>query len=205
MLELLIGQIPEAIFFALFMIYAKGLKEKRILFVILMVVEYLLLKRILSYNVWFQILYTFMTFVILKILYKEKSQIIDIFTFTIASLIMGIIESILYFIIWKTINNYIIFVILVKFIYILFFTFFHNKLYKIQDLYKKLWNRKINNTIKMKSATFRCINIVSFNIIFYLINLCMIFMNLQNGGVDIWEVGTAGGLYIAQNMENNNS
>ena len=183
MLELLIGQIPEAIFFALFMIYAKGLKEKRILFVILMVVEYLLLKRILSYNVWFQILYTFMTFVILKILYKEKSQIIDIFTFTIASLIMGIIESILYFIIWKTINNYIIFVILVKFIYILFFTFFHNKLYKIQDLYKKLWNRKINNTIKMKSATFRCINIVSFNIIFYLINLCMIFMNLQNGGV----------------------
>ena len=44
MLELLIGQIPEAIFFALFMIYAKGLKEKRILFIVLMIVEYLLLK-----------------------------------------------------------------------------------------------------------------------------------------------------------------
>ena len=187
MLELLIGQIPEAIFFSLFMIYAKGLKEKRVLFTILMVIEYLLLKSFIHYNIWFQILYTFMTFIILKILYKEKSQITDIFTFTIASLIMGIVEGTLYFIVWKTINNYIIFVVLVKIIYILFFIFFHKKLHKIQSLYKILWNRKqdTNNKskIRIKSTTFRCINIVLFNIIFYLINLCMIFMSIQNGGV----------------------
>ena len=41
MLELIIGQIPEAIYFALFMIYAKGLKEKRILFTVLMVNRYI--------------------------------------------------------------------------------------------------------------------------------------------------------------------
>jgi hypothetical protein len=31
-LEILLGQIPEAIFFSIFMIYVKGLKEKRVLF-----------------------------------------------------------------------------------------------------------------------------------------------------------------------------
>ena len=44
MLELFLGQIPEAIFFSLFMIYTKRLKEKRILFTVLMTIEYLLLK-----------------------------------------------------------------------------------------------------------------------------------------------------------------
>lgn len=58
MLELIIGQIPEAIFFSLFMIYAKGLKEKRILFTVLMVVEYLLIKHFISFDICFQIAYT---------------------------------------------------------------------------------------------------------------------------------------------------
>ena len=73
MIDLVIGQIPEAVFFSLFMIYAKGIKEKRIIFTILMVIEYVFLKYIahLNYNIWFQILYTFMSYLILKILYKE--------------------------------------------------------------------------------------------------------------------------------------
>lgn len=39
MLELFLGQIPEAIYFALFMIYAKNLKTKRLLYTILMILE----------------------------------------------------------------------------------------------------------------------------------------------------------------------
>ena len=52
-LELFLGQIPEAIYFSLFMIYAKDLKEKRILFTILMIAEYLLLIYALPFNSWF--------------------------------------------------------------------------------------------------------------------------------------------------------
>lgn len=37
LLEIFLGQIPEAIYFALFMIFAKDLKEKRILYILLMV------------------------------------------------------------------------------------------------------------------------------------------------------------------------
>lgn len=50
MLQLFLGQIPEAIFLALFMIYAKGLKEKRLLFIFLMIIEYLLTKYAFQFN-----------------------------------------------------------------------------------------------------------------------------------------------------------
>ena len=83
MLELLLGQIPEAIYFALFMIFTKELKTKRILYTILMVIEYVLLKFFIEYNIWFQVAYTIIQFLILKLLYKEKAQVTDIFTFGI--------------------------------------------------------------------------------------------------------------------------
>ena len=180
MLELLLGQIPEAIFFALFMIYAKGLKEKRILFTILMIIEYSLLKQFIHFNIWFQIIYTFMSFIILKILYKEKAQITDIFTFSIASIIL-IVSSILSFLLFQpnmilvsTINRVIIFFIIIK---------FHNRLYKIQNIYKKLWNRNDKEQKKIKSTTFRCLNLVIFNITFYFLNLLMLYSIYYNSFV----------------------
>ena len=128
MLELLLGQIPEAIFFALFMIYAKGLKEKRMLFIILMVVEYLLLKYSFKYNWLFQIGYMITTFLTLKVLYKGKSQIIDVFILLIAYIIM-IVSSILCFTI--SLGNVIIATIINRIIIFLFIFLLKDKLIKI--------------------------------------------------------------------------
>ena len=175
MLQLFLGQIPEAIYFALFMIFTKELKEKRILFIVLMILEYILLKQFIHFNIWFQIIYTFMTFVILKVLYKEKSQIIDIFTFTIASIILMVIDVPLYVIINPIFNNYIIFVIIERIIVFTLLFSLRNKLPKIQNIYKKLWNRNDKEKKKMKSTTFRSLNVVVFNMTFYLINLIILF------------------------------
>lgn len=183
MLELLLGQIPEAIYFALFMIFTKELKSKRFLYIVLMIAEYLLLKHFIIYNIWFQIAYTIAQFIILKILYKEKAQITDIFTFTIASIVLMLFCISLYFIVWKTVNNYMVYVILNRICIFLFLIIFRKKLPKIQKLYKKLWNRNDTANKKMKSATFRALNLVVFNIMFYIINICMIFIIYQNGGV----------------------
>lgn len=183
MLEILIGQIPEAIYFSLFMIFAKNLKSKRILFTALMVAEYLLLKQFINFNIWFQIIYTFMTFVILKVLYKEKAQVTDIFTFAIGSVVLMIISIVSYFIVWKTVNIYYVALALNRILIILFLILTYNKLYKIQNLYKRFWNRNDKIKKKMKSTTFRALNLVIFNIMFYIINICMIFIIRQNGGV----------------------
>ena len=50
-LQLLLGQIPEAIYFALFMIFTKRLDKKQILFTVLMIIEYILLF-IFYYNLY---------------------------------------------------------------------------------------------------------------------------------------------------------
>ena len=183
MLELLLGQIPEAIYFALFMIFTKELKSKRFLYIVLMIAEYLLLKHFIEFSIWFQIAYTLIQFIILKILYKEKTQVTDIFTFAIASIILILSCGILYFLVWKTINNYIVYVVLNRMFLMLFLIIFHNKLHKIQDLYKLLWNRNDKKKTKMKSTTFRAVNLVIFNIMFYIINLGMIFTLFIGRGV----------------------
>ena len=182
-LEEILGQIPKAKYFSLFMIYTKRLKEKRILFIVLMIVEYLLLKHFISFNIWFQISYTIITYIILKMLYKDKSQITDIFTFSIASIILILICGILYFPIWFTINNYILYAVLTRIFMFAFLILFNNKLNRIQKIYKLLWNRNDKIKKKIKSTTFRSLNIVIFNIMFYIINIGMIFTIFLNGGV----------------------
>lgn len=169
--QLLLGQIPETIYFALFMILVKNIKEKRVLFTILMILEYVVLKLAFPFNMWFQVTYTFMTYIILKILYKEKSQIIDIFTFSIGSIILILISagvSILF-------DYNIILVVLSSRILMLMFLFiFRHKLNKIQNLYKLLWNRN-DKPKRIKTTTFRAINTVVFNLLFFIINFGMLY------------------------------
>lgn len=55
-LEILLGQIPEAVYFSLFLIFTKEIKEKRILFTSLMIIEYLLLLYVFPYSIWSHIL-----------------------------------------------------------------------------------------------------------------------------------------------------
>ena len=91
-LELLLGQIPEAVYFSLFMIFTKQLKEKRLLFTIIMILEYVLIQRVIHFNIWLHIIYTIFVYLILKLLYKDKAQVTDIFTFTISSMLLILID-----------------------------------------------------------------------------------------------------------------
>ena len=171
LLEISLGQIPEAIFLALFMIFTKALRKKRVLYVAIMVVEYVLLLNIFPYNWYFHISLTVITFLTLKVLYKEKSQVTDIFILLIAYIVLGVSSVICFLICQKDVliatilNRVIIFGLLFH---------FRNKLYSIQKLYKKFWNRS-NEPKVMKSTTFRSLNIVIFNMIFVLLNACMIY------------------------------
>lgn len=188
MLQLLLGQIPEAIFFALFMIYAKGLKEKRFLFTLLMVVEYLLTKYSFQYSWLFHITYMISVFLTLKLLYKEKSQITDVFILAIGYVVLGI-SCILFSIpmLIGIIKNYTICVILNRIFLIVFLLLFNNKLIKIQNIYKKFWNRNDKIPKKIKTTTFRALNLVVFNALFAILNLCMLYVlyynNIIKGGI----------------------
>lgn len=178
--QLLLGQIPEAIYFALFMIFSKRLDRKRGLFIILMTIEYVLLF-IPALSIWSYILYFVISYIILKLLYKEKSQITDVFTLGIASIILMFISAICYPIA-QLMNNMIIGNLIQKICLFVFLFTTKFKLPKIQNIYKKFWNRNDKIPKLMKSVTFRCINLVLLNIMFYLINGFVLYFIFWYGG-----------------------
>lgn len=168
-------QIPEPVYFSLFLIIGKNIKEKRLLLIAIMIMQYLLLMHIFPFNVWFQLIYTFMSFVNLKVLYKEKTQVTDIFLFAAASLILVVISIFCYAIIYITIRNYVCALIINR---ILIFSVLYFGRNKIRETYKRfcsLWNRH-NNPNKIRSLTLRNISIIIFNLTFWAINLCMAFV-----------------------------
>lgn len=173
-LEIILGQIHEAVYFAVFMISVKELKTRRFIFIISMIMEYLLVLNILPYSIWTHVLYFILAFLLLKILYKEESNVTDIFTLGVASLFMIISCFLLYVIIYFTIHNMLVYVVLQRIILFASIIIFRKKLPNINKLYKKLWNRS-RHSYKMKSTTFRALNLVIFNLSFVLINLGVIF------------------------------
>ena len=174
-LQLLLGQIPEAIYFALFMIFTKRLDKKQILFIILMIIEYILLFNFTLVTIWSHISYFIITYMILRLLYNEKSQITDIFTLGIASIILMLVSGIFYGITYFTFKNIIVCTILAKICLFILLHIFKHKLPLIQNMYKHLWNRNDKIPKLMKSTTFRCINIILFNLMFLLINYYIVF------------------------------
>ena len=148
------------------------------LFIIINVVEYLLLLNAFPFSTKAHIAYFMLFYIELKFLYKDEAQITDVFTLGIASLLMIIINLILYPIAYFF-NNYFIFVMLTRIGLFAALFLLKNKLYIIQNLYYKLWNR--NDKIKklMKSTTFRSMNVVIFNLMFYIINICMLYCILD--------------------------
>ena len=172
MIEILLGQIPEALYFAFFMLFTKKLKTKRTLFIVLMTLEYILLLGALPYSTWSHILYFAVSYIILKLLYRERAQITDVFTLGIASFIL-IIISVAISLLFR--SNIVITIILSRVVMFAVVFGLNYRLNVIQKLYKKLWNRNDKIKKKIKSTTFRAINIIVFNIMFYVINICMIY------------------------------
>ena len=139
---LFLEKILEAIYFSLFLIIGKNLKEKRILFTTLMIFQYLILTSYIEYNIAFQFIYTFMTFLILKIIYKEKAQITDIFLFGAASIILIIFSVCAYLVILYTIKIYFVALILNRILIFSFLYFFKKQIRNLYVKFYSLWNRR---------------------------------------------------------------
>ena len=169
---LILEKVFEAIYFSLFLIFGKGIKNKRLLFIGIMIFQYLILKQFIKFNVLFQIIYTFLSFINLKVLYKDKTQITDIFLFAAGSIFLIFISMLC--VITRYIFNTSYLNVLIFNRIILFMSLFLIK-NKINYFYKKYyenWNRKSKGSvIKIRSLTLRNISLIMFNLMFYVINI----------------------------------
>lgn len=115
-----------------------------------------------------------MSFVNLKVLYKEKAQVTDIFLFATASLILIAISAFCYSLFYATTKNYTSALIINRILMFVVLYFARNKIQSAYKNFCSLWNRH-NNPNKIRSLTLRNISIITFNLMFWFINLGMIF------------------------------
>lgn len=114
-----------------------------------------------------------MTYVNLKVLYKDKAQITDIFLFAVSSVILVIISILCGLILFNKPELYILMLIINRLLMFGFIFIFKNKISNTYNEIIKYWNRNEKHK-KIRSLTLRNISIITFNLMFYIINLCML-------------------------------
>lgn len=168
LISVVLGLLPEVLYFTMFLICTKDIKEKRIKLGLLISIAYVLCMFIQKYKVIYYVLFIALVYAILKLLYKEKTQIIDIFVISISTIPLTLL-SLIYFGINKYFNYY---VLLIFNRILLFLPFiFNNKFNLLYKKYCSLWNR--NDYVKrpIKSITLRNISLIIINLLIFIINI----------------------------------
>ena len=157
----IMGSILQPLYTCLFILNTKKLKEKRISFIILTILDYILIQYSLSFNVGVNsdILFAIIMYLNLKLIYLDKARITDMVTFIISEIILGIVNICSYLILGETIIG-LVFALIIPLLIVIAIK---NKLGSIENFYNKYWNRK-NGKTKIKSITVRgislCITII---------------------------------------------
>lgn len=175
LISILFGLIPEVLFFTLFITCAKGIKKKRIKLFLLMSIAYIICMFIKRYEVFYYCLFVVLIYIILKILYGNKTQIIDIFIINLGFNYVCITSYICFLFLEKDLSNYYYLYIIERII--LFCIFIFRK--SFNSLYKKycaLWNRNDNIKRPIKSITLRNISLITLNIGIVLMDLACIYI-----------------------------
>lgn len=110
----------------------------------------------------------------MKIFYEDKCNVTDIFTLGISSIILGVISMLSYLV---SFGNMICCSIVSRILMFTLIILCKPILPKINNLYRKLWNRG-EHKYKIKSTTFRALNIVVFNLSFAVINILLVLVGL---------------------------
>lgn len=163
LLSILLGLIPESLFFSIFIIGAKHIEEKRACFCILSIGLFILLGMFLAYNLWLYVILTVALFVLMKWLYKS-TEFVDLFLLTIPYLVLALAGYFCYGITAYLPPEYypnLVGLVLNRFFIFIILSALYPHLNKWYNSYKKIWNVHVDN--KIKSITVRNISILLCN------------------------------------------
>lgn len=172
-LNIVFSILPEVLFFTLFLIKTKDLKDKKFRLFMLLAVDYAVYIMLNNYKILNYVSFIILTYVILKLLYKEKAQIIDVFVISYAFLYVSLLAYISFLFIQNNMNLYYIFYILDRIL--LFVPFiFKNRFNKIYKRYCKYWNRNDKANHPIKSITLRNVSLIIVNLAVFLLNIAIL-------------------------------
>lgn len=168
--SILVGTIPDCLFFTFFIIFTKKLTSKKILLFFLILIGYIIFLMICRYNLLLYVLFIIHIYLVLKLLYK--SEIIDIFVvvsayiYMIACCVLGALLTPINYWVGALVNKLLLLTII----------FFKEKLHNIYIKFANNWNRHIG--AKIKSITIRNISILTLNIMIVVLDICIMLSAL---------------------------
>lgn len=179
LISILLGLIPEVLYFTMFLISTKDLKDKKIRLGILISIVYALCMFVQRYESLYYIVFVALVYIILKVLYRTKAQIIDVFVISISSIYVTILAiAALVLLKYTTVNYY--FLMFINRIFLFTPFIFKGKFNIFYKKYCKLWNRNDNEIRPIKSITLRNISLISLNLLIVIINIsCLYILNLK--------------------------
>lgn len=173
LVSILLGMIPEVLYFTLFLIYTKDLKDKKFRLFGLVTIAYIICIMISQYKILYYTTFIFLIYGILKLLYKNKAQITDIFAFSVSIIYLTILSLLIY--LPKDIVQYYI-ILLVNRILLFIPFIFRNKFNITYKKYYSLWNRNYEKKQPVKSITLRNISLIVINCIIFIINIICLYI-----------------------------
>lgn len=172
LISIFLGLLPEVLYFTLFLVYTKNLKEKRLKLFLLLAIGYIALIMICRYQLLFYLGYIVYIYLVNKFLYK--AHISDLFVISLSSVYLTATS----FIAFKITENYYLAYIINRIILYLIFIF-RDKFNNLYKTYRNLWNRNENN--KIKSITLRNTSLLVINIFIIVLNsIIIIALNYFN-------------------------
>lgn len=170
LISIILGLIPEVLYFTLFISYTKNLKEKRLKLFLLISIAYFLCMLIQQYTLSYYLLLVVLMYLSSKLLYKDKVQIIDFFVFSISTIYLTVLSYICFLFLRDDMSNYWLLYAIDR-VFLIFIFIFKNKFNVLYKKYCKLWNRNDKENRPIKSITLRNISLI-------IINLAIILMNI---------------------------
>lgn len=170
----IIGAVLQPIYFSLFIFYAKGIENKRLAYITIMIFETVFLRLVLKMydGINFELIYSVLAFVVLKLLYKKKARIPDFITFILAVLTLGVISVITVMILGVNIYS----VMIANTLAMLIIFLLRHKLIKIDAFYNKFWNRHSDKRM-LKSVTIRGFSSTLTVLVFIAMHFWLIYVN----------------------------
>lgn len=169
LISLLLGMIPDVLYYVLLITKIKNVKEKRLILFILLAITYITTYMIFRYNFYLYMIHGIIIYLIIKFLYKSKIN--DYFLIIFLYSYYFINSLFCYFLI----SNYNIALIVNK---IMLFVplIFIKKLQKLYQNYNKMWNRNDSKNYPIKSITLRNISLFSMNVLIVSIYMALIYI-----------------------------
>ena len=173
LVSLLLGAIPDVLYYYLWLKNIKEIKDKKFLLFLIILIGYVVIFMILRYNFYLYLIFYLYIYFNLKFIYKSKIN--DFFLMLFIDVYYILMSILCFFLIQKyaialILHNIFLFIPLI----------FKKKVVKMYKSYCKMWNRNREVKQPIKSLTLRNISLVILNLVITISDILLIYLSLIN-------------------------